>query len=353
MRKAKGLLGIVVGLMLLFHAGGNVAFADDKGNNGTVKIHEGATEREPVQANDPHVCTFHIHGLKFDQSSIGYWVISKQAPSGSGEVQRAGWSADANGAWRTGVLTLPAGHYKLTAKQTAPATAGGEKQKVFWVECGQTSGGGNGGNTGNVGGGNSGSTTGGGNGGTGNTGNGGEQGSMPTNGSQGSKTGTGSRSKGTKGTKSGTGSASKNGGSASATNNGSGTASQSDHGETAGGGAGNAGNTGGTGAAGGAGNTGNTGSTGSAGNTGTGTTGGTIPVETGGGVAGMGTGGETSAGGIGQVTTPQTLGLGVAPGVSALPSTSTSYDSGPLAAFGAALIALGALILRRPTRQSR
>ena len=329
MRKAKGLLGIVVGLMLLFHAGGNVAFADDQGNNGTVKIHEGATEREPVQANDPHVCTFHIHGLKFDKNSIGYWVISKQAPSGSGEVQRAGWNADADGAWRTGVLTLAAGHYKLTAKQTAPATAGGEKQKVFWVECGQTSGGGNGGNTGNIGAGNNGGTTGGGNGGTGNTGNGGEQGSMPTNGTQGSKSGTGSRSKGSKGTKTG------------------GTASQSDHEETAGGGAGNTGSTGGTG------NTGGTGGTGSTGNTGTGTTGGTTPVETGSGAAGTGNGGETSAGGLGQVTTPQNFGLGVAPGVNALPSTSTSYDSGPLAAFGAALIALGALILRRSTRQSR
>lgn len=135
MRKVKCVLGVVAGLMLLFYAGGVVAYADDRGNNGTVKIHEGAGESEPTQANDPHVCTFHVHGFNFDSSSSGTWSITGQAPGGSGSASGT-WQADTSGEWRTAVLTLADGHYKLSAKQTSPSTVGGEKQKVFWVACG-------------------------------------------------------------------------------------------------------------------------------------------------------------------------------------------------------------------------
>jgi LPXTG-motif cell wall-anchored protein len=149
MRKGRCVLVVVAGLMLLFYAGGAVAYADDRGNNGTVKIHEGAGESEPVQANDPRVCTFHVHGFSFDKSSSGTWSITGQAPGGTGSASGS-WQADTSGEWRTAVLTLAEGHFKLSAKQTSPSTVGGEKQKVLWVSCGASTPGvpGNNANTG-------------------------------------------------------------------------------------------------------------------------------------------------------------------------------------------------------------
>ena len=140
MRKAKGILGVIVGLMLLFHAGGTVAVANDPGgNNGTIKIHEGNTENEPIRANDPHVCTFHIHGFHFDSNSSGAWRIEGQGGNAGNGSASGSWTANANGDWRTNVISLTPGHYKAFAKQIQPSTPGGEKQKVFWVECGQSS----------------------------------------------------------------------------------------------------------------------------------------------------------------------------------------------------------------------
>src|SRR5258708_11004021 len=62
------------------------------------------------------------------------------------EVKRESWKADGKGDWHSGIQTLPNGHYKLFAKQQNEATPGGNKQKVFWVECGSgTTGGARGG----------------------------------------------------------------------------------------------------------------------------------------------------------------------------------------------------------------
>ena len=137
MRKA-GLLAFVAGLALLVLAAAP-AYADDPhGFNGTVKIHDGATEHDPVMENDPHVCTFHIHGFNFDGASTGWWTITAWPPTGDGStvVSQGNWGpASASGEWRTGVMTLPDGHYKLAWDQTRPAAPGGEKHKVFWVEC--------------------------------------------------------------------------------------------------------------------------------------------------------------------------------------------------------------------------
>lgn len=131
------------------------------GFNGTVKIHDGDSEAEPIRRNEPHVgCSFHIHGFNFDPSARGTWSIQSWPPTGDRSVVASGtWGpADGEGDWRTAVMSLPGGdhqqgaHYKLNVDQTDPSAPGGEKHKVFWVDCQTSAGGGNGGG-GNAGGG--------------------------------------------------------------------------------------------------------------------------------------------------------------------------------------------------------
>jgi LPXTG-motif cell wall-anchored protein len=143
MRKASALSAFLCGLSLLFLAA-TPASADPNapGNNGTIKIHESPGEREPAMANDPHVCLFHIHGFKFDNNSTGEAWIESWPPTGDrSQVWQGTWSAGSTGEWRTGDIQLANGHYKAYAKQMNEPTPGGDKQKVFWVECGGTSGG--------------------------------------------------------------------------------------------------------------------------------------------------------------------------------------------------------------------
>ena len=392
MRKAKGVLGVIAGLMLLFHAGGTVAVASDHrnsppGNNGTIKIHEGAGEQDPVQANDPHVCTFHIHGFNFDSNASGTWRLEQQAPTGNAAMGSGTWTADGSGDWRTAVMTLPKGHYQAHAKQTVTGTPGGEKTKTFWVECGQstTTGGGTGTTTTTTGG-----TTGSSGGSSGGT-TGGEQGSLSGTQSKskngGSKSGTKSKSK-AGGSATGTGSlsngASNSNGSVNGTDN---TGSVSDHGEgTTTGGATSGGTSSGTTTAGSttsgttttgstAGGTTTAGSTtgtnGTNGSNGNGTgnangnangngsggqgnvTGGSTQLP--GNGAGGATSGGTATGGQGNVktTSGEVLGQGVSPSVQILPSTTTAGDSAPLAIFGGLLVAFGAFLVRKTPGQSR
>lgn len=126
----------IVGSLLVL--GGVAAGDDPRGNNGTVKIHEEPGEAEPIRSNEPHVCTFHLHGFNFDAQGSGVWRIERWSPTGSGTA--AGpepWGpADGEGNWKSRVIELPDGHYKLFFEQTSPQTPGAEKHKVFWVECG-------------------------------------------------------------------------------------------------------------------------------------------------------------------------------------------------------------------------
>ena len=153
MRKATGLLMILASLFFYAFALSTPASADPGGNNGDVKIHDTTTAVQD-QRNEPHVCQFYIDGFNFDGNSSGTWRIEGWAPTGSGVAKSDNWGpADSSGNWHSGTQTLPDGHYKLFFKQTAPMTPGGEKQKVFWVECGgSTSGGSNNGGGGNNGG---------------------------------------------------------------------------------------------------------------------------------------------------------------------------------------------------------
>jgi hypothetical protein len=113
------------------------AHEDAPGNNGTVKIHEGGTETEPIVRNEPHVCTFHLHFFFADAAQTGDWWIESWPPTGDGTVVLSGtYTTDANGEYRTppapGTYSLPDGHYKLFWQGRNEQNV---KHKVFWVEC--------------------------------------------------------------------------------------------------------------------------------------------------------------------------------------------------------------------------
>jgi hypothetical protein len=190
MRKLLAVVSLIASLLFFATALATPASADPNspGNNGTVKIHDADTAVDDMR-NEPHVCRFYVDGFKFDDHSSGQWWIESWPPTGDRtEVRRATWTADAKGDWHSAIQTLPDGHYKLYAKQQNAPAPGGDKQKVFWVECPPANGGatatptpggsqnngeqgnGNAGNS-NTGNGNTGNGTGG-TGSTGSTGNG-------------------------------------------------------------------------------------------------------------------------------------------------------------------------------------
>ena len=108
------------------------------GNNGTVKIHEGAGEPSPVTRNQPHVCTFHIHAAGFDAGQVLTFEVVSWPPTGSRDTVLTGEiTADSTGEGRApveGAYSLPNGHYKLNV-DTGNGTPTQDKHKVFWVEC--------------------------------------------------------------------------------------------------------------------------------------------------------------------------------------------------------------------------
>lgn len=108
------------------------------GNNGTVKIHDGAGEPSPEPQNEPHVCTFHVHALHFDSGQVLTFTVQSWEPTGDRSVVLTGSiTADATGAGRspeTGAYGLPDGHYRLTV-DTGNGTSTQDKHKMFWVRC--------------------------------------------------------------------------------------------------------------------------------------------------------------------------------------------------------------------------
>lgn len=133
----------VAGLLVAaFAAPGTATSTDAPGNNGTVKIHEGGTETEPIVRNEPHVCTFHLHFFFADPFQAGTWEIQEWSPGDKGVVVLSG-TYDTNGDGEDrdpdepGVYTLPDGHYKLFWDGDLD-TEKHDKHKVFWVDCPET-----------------------------------------------------------------------------------------------------------------------------------------------------------------------------------------------------------------------
>jgi hypothetical protein len=108
------------------------------GNNGTVKIHDGAGEPSPEPRNEPHVCTFHVHALHFDSGQVLTFTVQSWEPTGDRSVVLTGSiTADARGQGRDPATTaygLPDGHYRLTV-DTGNGTSTQDKHKMFWVQC--------------------------------------------------------------------------------------------------------------------------------------------------------------------------------------------------------------------------
>jgi hypothetical protein len=108
------------------------------GNNGTVKIHDGAGEPSPEPRNEPHVCTFHVHALFFDADQVLTFTVQSWEPTGDRSVVLTGSiTADASGEGRApvaGAYSLPDGHYRLTV-DTGNGTSTQDKHKMFWVQC--------------------------------------------------------------------------------------------------------------------------------------------------------------------------------------------------------------------------
>ncbi|MGO9178351.1 MAG: hypothetical protein ACLQBX_13020 [Candidatus Limnocylindrales bacterium] len=128
-------LVIAAGLLL---AASGAALAAPPGNNGTVKIAEGAPDAVWVpiadRDNDPHVCTFHIDFFFSDPGQTGTWSIDQQPPTGTAPSVLSGTygPTDVNGVWETVEYGLPIGHYSLNWEGRNDANI---KQKTFWVTC--------------------------------------------------------------------------------------------------------------------------------------------------------------------------------------------------------------------------
>jgi hypothetical protein len=130
-------LGLLA-LALLGPTAGSATGNDTPGNNGTVKIHEGATETEPGPQNEPHVCTFHLHFFFADPVQAGTWEIQEWSPGDKGTVVLDGtYDTEGDGEDRQpaeGTYSLPDGHYKLFWDGDLD-TDKHDKHKVFWVDC--------------------------------------------------------------------------------------------------------------------------------------------------------------------------------------------------------------------------
>ena len=93
-----------VAAVALLAAPAGAAPAGAPGNNGTVKIHDGAGEPSPEPQNEPHVCTFHVHALHFDSGQLLTFTVQSWEPTGDRSVVLTGSiTADATGEGRAPV----------------------------------------------------------------------------------------------------------------------------------------------------------------------------------------------------------------------------------------------------------
>jgi hypothetical protein len=138
--RMKVLLGLALVAVLAAAFGvAQLAFAaGGEKNNGTVKIHEGAGEPDPVTKDETHVCTFHVHALFFDAGQTVTFDIKSWQPTGDRSVVLSGTiQTDASGEGRApeaGAYTLDEGHYRLIV-DTGNGKPTEDKHKEFWVKC--------------------------------------------------------------------------------------------------------------------------------------------------------------------------------------------------------------------------
>ena len=110
----------------------SIAFAAD-GNNGTVKVHAGATDSERIVNEESHVCTFHLHFFFADANQQGDWEIDQASPTGVAPSGVFGsYITGANGEYQTVEYGLPIGHYALVWEGRNDQNI---KHKTFWVTC--------------------------------------------------------------------------------------------------------------------------------------------------------------------------------------------------------------------------
>ena len=110
----------------------SVAFAGD-GNNGTVKVHAGATDNERIINEESHVCTFHLHFFFADAGQEGDWQIDQASPTGTSVAVVSGtYVSGSNGEAQTVEYGLPIGHYDLVWQGRSDQNI---KHKTFWVTC--------------------------------------------------------------------------------------------------------------------------------------------------------------------------------------------------------------------------
>jgi hypothetical protein len=116
-------------------------YAQARGNNGTLKIHEAGT---PVHTenNDPKVCSFNVEGFGFDAGQTGYIKFDVQGgdkPTGVAQGPFSFGAADASGYYASRYFTLADGHYKATLYgkmlPSGQLTDVKAKSKVFKVSC--------------------------------------------------------------------------------------------------------------------------------------------------------------------------------------------------------------------------
>ena len=135
-RRARTMWGVLLGLATAFALSASVALAAPPGNNGTVKIHDGATDSEPIIKNEPHVCTFHLHFFFADPFQSGDWWIQSWPPTGDGSLVLSGsYDTNSDGEFRwptSGDTALPIGHYKLFWTGDPHNLI---KHKTFWTTC--------------------------------------------------------------------------------------------------------------------------------------------------------------------------------------------------------------------------
>jgi hypothetical protein len=134
-------LGLITAIIFILGMAGPT-FAAPPGNNGTVKIHDGAGETEPIIQNEPHVgCGFHLHFFFSDPGQAGTWWIQSWPPTGNMTTVLSGdYLSGPNGEVRmpqVGVYTLTSGHYKLF---WVGRNDNNIKHKVFWTDCDPTQG---------------------------------------------------------------------------------------------------------------------------------------------------------------------------------------------------------------------